>query len=563
MANLTKTKTLFGFTSPRTLEKIIPEINILTSNFSNSVWSGNKDLQIAFFDKLFESEFYEGESYPSTPDLAARDRITRAPKALGFVDLKPTVQLTEIGSKLLEEKRLDETFTRQLLKFQLPSPYHTQSKQLEFKVKPYLELLRLINDLGSLSKTEIALFFLQLINIDKYEEIKNKIVAFRENSKNFHGSRKMYVSDCFEKEIIEIFNDEITNKNIKTRESEDVSLKKFLKTKQANLRDYADAFSRYIRATELVTFEKRTFRLIISPAKKEEVDYLLAEIERQPFIFKNEKDFKKFLFSENTLTLFSDNQDLLKKKIQKFDSSADVENKNIEELKDKLDEYKIEIKNRNIAERKNELKSYREKQEISEIIDTFQQIIKREVPDPPLFLEWNVWRSLVMLNYAKKVDGNFVMDIDGMPLNYAPGNKPDIEAEYDDFGMIVEVTMSGGNTQYNMEGESVPRHYGKAKENFNGKDMYCIFVAPKISEGTLAHYFNLNRMNTKLYGGKTKIIPLSLDDFTSFIEVGIRNKFNNPKSLKAWLELQWENNQNSDDESVWHKKVNASVHSWV
>ena len=52
--------------------------------------------------------------------------------------------------------RIDEAFTRQLLKFQLPSPYHTQSSKIEFKVKPYLELLRLINDVGSLSKTEIA-----------------------------------------------------------------------------------------------------------------------------------------------------------------------------------------------------------------------------------------------------------------------------------------------------------------------------------------------------------------------------------------------------------------------
>ena len=563
MANLTKTKTLFGFTSPRTLEKIIPEIGILVDNFSNLKWSGNKDLQIAFFDKLFQSEFYEGESYPSTPDLAARDRITRAPKALGFVDLKPTIKLTEIGKKLLDEKRLDETFTRQLLKFQLPSPYHTQSQHIEFKVKPYLELLRLINDLGSLSKTEIALFFLQLTNIDKYEEIKNKIIHFRKSSKDFHGSRKMYVSDCFEKEITQMFNDEITSEKIKTRESDDVSLKKFIKTKQANLRDYADAFSRYIRATELVTFEKRTFRLIISPAKKEEVNYLLSKIERTPILFKNEKDFKEYLFSEKTLTLFSDNQDLLKSKIYTLDSTADITNKTLDQLKDKLDEYKTEIKNKNIEERKNELKSYRENQEISEIIDTFEQIVKKEVPDPPLFLEWNVWRSLVMLNYAKKVDGNFIMDMDGMPLNYAPGNKPDIEAEYDDFGMIVEVTMSGGNTQYNMEGESVPRHYGKAKEKFNGKDMYCIFIAPKISEGTLAHYFNLNRINTKLYGGKTKIIPLSLNDFTSFIEVGIKNKFNNPKILKSWLDLQWENNQNSDDENIWHEQVNASVHSWV
>jgi len=127
MANLTKTKTLFGFTSPRTLEKIIPEIKILTEKFSNLEWSGNQELQKEFFDSLFNSEFYEGESYPSDPALAARDRITRAPKALGFVDLKPKVHITAIGEILLKGKRIDETFTKQLLKFQLPSPYHIQS----------------------------------------------------------------------------------------------------------------------------------------------------------------------------------------------------------------------------------------------------------------------------------------------------------------------------------------------------------------------------------------------------------------------------------------------------
>ena len=165
MASLTKTKAIFGITSPRTLEKIIPEIDLLSNLYSGSKWSGNQELQAKFFEHLFNSEFYEGNSFPSDPALAARDRITRAPKALGFIDLTPTIQLTEIGKVLLSGKRIDETFTKQLLKFQLPSPYHTQSSKIKFKVKPYLELLRLINDVGSLSKTEIALFF---FTIDKY-----------------------------------------------------------------------------------------------------------------------------------------------------------------------------------------------------------------------------------------------------------------------------------------------------------------------------------------------------------------------------------------------------------
>ncbi len=149
-----------------------------------------------------------------------------------------------------------------------------------------------------------------------------------------------------------------------------------------------------------------------------------------------------------------------------------------------------------------------------------------------------------------------------MPLNYAPGNKPDIESEFDDFGIITEVTMSGGNTQFNMEGESVPRHFGKAKETL-GKEMYCLFIAPKISDGALAHYFNLNRMNTKLYGGKTKIIPFSIEQFIEFVKVGVKNNFRNPKLLKDWLENQWVANQNSDNELMWYNGIHESILKWA
>jgi len=109
MANLKKTRTLFAFTSPRTIEKIVPEIKLLTDNFGGNVW--NEHTQIDFFQDLFESGFYDGNIMPDNVPLAARDRITRAPKALGFVDLKPVIQLTEAGAKLITEKRLHETIT--------------------------------------------------------------------------------------------------------------------------------------------------------------------------------------------------------------------------------------------------------------------------------------------------------------------------------------------------------------------------------------------------------------------------------------------------------------------
>ncbi|GAB1858578.1 hypothetical protein MHTCC0001_34170 [Flavobacteriaceae bacterium MHTCC 0001] len=559
MGSLSKVKALFGFTSPRTLEKIIPEIELLTNLFSGKKWTGNSELQAEFFDSLYKSEFYEGESYPTDPAFAARDRITRAPKAFGFVDLKPEIQLTEAGKLLLIGRREDETFTRQMLKFQLPSPYHTQSKILDFSIKPYLELLRLIKELGSLSKTEIALFFSQLTHYKDFEKIVVKITDFREDSKSFKGSRKKYVAEYFEKQVLEIFHQEVKDKSLKTRESSDTSLQKFIKTKSSNMKDYADAFVRYIRATELVTFQKRTFRLIISPQKTEEVDYILKETDRKPLVFKNTSDFKKYLFNPFSVKLLSDNKELLIRKIENLGVANFNKASSIEELKDILENQEITVKNKNIEEKKRELKDYKE---LPDILDVFKQIKKKEVPDAPLFLEWNVWRALVMLNYAERVDGNFIMDIDGMPLNYAPGQKPDIESEFADFGLITEVTMSGGNTQFKMESESVPRHFGKAKKSLN-KEMYCLFIAPKISEGTLAHYFNLNRFNTKLYGGKTKIIPLSINQFIEFVKAGIENKFNNPDKLKNWLEEQWQNNQEMDDENVWSENIGKSILKWA
>ena len=59
------------------------------------------------------------------------------------------------------------------------------------------------------------------------------------------------------------------------------------------------------------------------------------------------------------------------------------------------------------------------------------------MPDAPFIPRMEC--LVLVLNYAKRIDGNFVMDLDGMPLNYAPGNQPDIESEFEDFGIITEV----------------------------------------------------------------------------------------------------------------------------
>ncbi len=557
MSSIKNSKTLFCFTSPRTVEKIVPEIKLLTDNFTGQKWVGNPSLHEKFFIELTKSDFYESTSDTEDKAFAGRDRITRAPKSYGFVDLEPTVKLTEAGKLLISSKRPEEVFLKQMLKFQLPSYYHTNNEN--FNVKPYLELIRLIHFLKGISKTELALFFLQMIHYDKFEDIVNKIRNFRDNAKNYNGSRKTYVDECFNAEIITIFNDEIVSKKFKTRQSNDVNFKKFIKTKKATLKDYADAYMRHLRATGLIAFEKKTLRLIIKSSKEKDVEHILNTIPKEVSIFKNIKDFKNYLFSTDNIELLSDNRDELILKLKKYDIHIDFNSLSIENLKDELDIKEKQLFEENLLNVQRELKTYKD---YDDIIDIFAKIKSKDVPDAPLFLEWNVWRALVMINYSKRVDGNFIMDLDGAPVSTAGGNKPDIEAEYEDFGLITEVTMSNGQTQFKMEGDSVPRHFGKFKKELN-KDAYCFFIAPIISEGTLAFYYSLNKSAPIFYGGQTKIIPLTIEQFIKFIESAKNNNFNNSDKLKNWLTKIWEFNQTCEDEVIWSDFISKNIDNWA
>jgi len=556
MANLSKTRTVFAFTSPRTIEKIIPEIQVLVDSFAGKEWDAKT--QIAFFHELFNSEFYEGEKMPDNIALAARDRITRAPKALGFVDLKPKIQLTEVGEKLLSEVRTHETIAKQLFKFQLPSPYHKMPTDRDFGVRPYLELLRLTKELGNLSKTEIAIFFVQMTHHNKFGSVMTAIEKFREDAKKNKGNRKAFIEERFTKEILKIYAADIKANNLKTRESGDASLAKFIKTKRSNHIDYADAFIRYLRATQLITFDKKTFRVILAPSRISEVNYILRNVDRNALPFKTEVEYKKYLFNPASLLLLTDDRKYLERQLSKLAVKFNAKT-SIDSLKDLLEATEKKMISIAIQQTEVSLKNYKE---FDDVIDVFKKIAKKEVPDPPLYLEWNIWRALVMMNYAKEVKGNFAIDLDGVPLNTALGNIPDIEVEYDGFKVIIEVTMSSGNKQYEMEGEPVARHFGKIQNN-STVPVYCLFVAPKISEGALAHFFNLNRFNTKAYGGKTRIVPMSLSQFIAFVTIAKDKSFNHSKILKTYLDSMIKNNQSVDDETIWSQQIHDSISVWV
>lgn len=556
-----KNKSLFFTTSPRTPSKMIPEIQLLSEHFSGRKW--NKQSQVEFIDLLAQSGFFEGSGSSNNKDFSARDRINRAPKALGFVDLSPHIELTDAGKALVYGNRPQEVFLRQLLKFQFPSPYHVETGNIEgtFFIKPYLEIMRLIRDLESLSFDELKIFALMLTDYRQYETVKNAIFNFRTEKEAHKGQYKKFVDEKWTDALLQTYSDDIDAGKTKTRETTDKSLKKFLTTKKSNTRDYTDACFRYLRYTGLVSISHKNRSISFYPDKLKEVDFILANVDRKPVFVDDTDRYKEYLFNAAIPVLYVDNIENVIDHLMRISdyTQRQLAGKSIEELKDIRDAIVAERKEAVIKAQVTEIKSYAL---YSEIIDTYNEIISDGYYDAPLMLEYNTWRAMTMLD-GGNIKGNFKFDDVGQPLSTASGNMPDIECDYDDFVLSVEVTMQQGQRQYESEGEPVARHFGQMKKR-TGKEAYCLFIAPTINKACLAHFFALNKIGISYYGGKTKIIPLELDQFMRLVE----NSYNyhtqpTPHNIRQFLDEVMRQEELATDENDWNEKIQNCVTQWL
>lgn len=558
-------KALFFTTSPRTPAKMIPEIRLLHELFEGRKW--NSTTQEEFIDSLAQSDFFEGTGSPTDKAFSARDRINRAPKALGFVDLKPHIALTEAGRALISGKRPQEIFLRQLLKFQLPSPYHIENRAIEgtFYVRPYLEIMRLVRELEYITFDELKIFAVQLTDYRKFDEVKAAILAFRVEKEAHKGEYKRFVNKVWTDAVMNIYSDNISEGRTRTRETTDASLKKFVATKKSNLRDYADACFRYLRYTGIISIAHRSRTITFFPDKLQEVDYILSTVERMPVFVDDETAYKAHLFSATQPALYVDIKENIVDTLMRISefTRRELINLPIEELKDLRDGILQERKEAVITEQVEKIKSY---SLYSEIMDTYNEIISDDIFDAPLMLEYNTWRAMTMLD-GGDIKGNFKFDDLGQPLSTAGGNMPDIECDYGDFVLSVEVTMQSGQRQYETEGEPVARHYGQMKSR-TGKNAYCLFIAPTINPAALSHFYALNQINIGYYGGKAQIIPLELDQFMRLVDTAYnyqndQRKRPNPHDVQHFLNSAIEQVANSTNETEWSERIQDCIDQWL
>lgn len=511
-------------------------------------------------DILRDEHFFNGKG-EHDPALSARDRINRAPKSLGFVVLSPCIALTAAGKALLTAKRKEEVFLRQMLKFQVPSPYHVPTaKAASFCVKPYLELLRLVRTMGNLRFDELQIFGMQLTDWHNFERIVQKIERFRIAKAEYHGNYTQFKANWLRKELSIIYRERIAQGSTRTRESSDASLNKFLATQSNNMRDYADACFRYLRATGLVNVSHVGKSLSIVPERTDDVDYILATVDRNPCFVDDEAGYIAYLGDATLPRLLTDDKHQLVTKITtEFPLATVAPGLGITALKNLLANLLEQRRSNLLRQQIAEIKDYRLYDDIQH---TFKQIVGGELYDTPLMLEWNTWRAMTMLD-GGDIKANLNFDDYGKPLSTAMGNKSDIVCDYGDFLLSVEVTMASGHRQFEMESEPVSRHLGNLKRA-SGKPCYCLFIAPTINESCIAYFYALHNMNLAYYGGKSVIVPLPLVLFQKMVEDSYRADYvPSPEHIRQFFEYSAEIAKTCVNETVWYEHITAKALNWL
>ena len=523
-------------TSPRSPYKVIERLKLISS-LDGKEYDTNLQIEIGKRIREESENLKVGlSSNSSTLDFVGRDYITRAPKKLGIVYVpgvgKGKFELTEQGRNLINSKNMEFVMQRQIAKIQYPSPIKVRGTE-KIKLIPLTATIKILKSVKDLSRSEVMMFVITIENFSTIDQSISEILKFRENLKKIKGNlkRRKFRDEVGIKKLNLFYKNE--DFSIREKKGKKVDKSEFLRTKLRNHKDYADSIFRYFISTGLFKLNKKS-RLEISKINEKDADYLLETIGLEPKKFDNdEKTFvKDYMGKENSISLYTDKLDNLLNKfdyLKKLSSTLDLKINTTEIDKRFKNEKSLDIKKDIIVELQKKfiyLKmekfikklSERKKNDFDEIVGHFEEISDRnsEILDKPLQYEYNFFRAFSFIGDAEKIIPSLNFDEDINPLN-TTSNKPDLIIEYKDFILVVEVTLSAGQRQYESEGAPVFRHVGKC-QNENDKPVFGLFICEKMDVNMPIEFLSRAMVKTKIYNGRVRILPIERSDFNLLFE---------------------------------------------
>ncbi|MCL1809654.1 MAG: AlwI family type II restriction endonuclease [Clostridiales bacterium] len=303
----------------------------------------------------------------------------------------------------------------------------------------------------------------------------------------------------------------------------------------ATFRDYADANIRYLKATGLVQNKGRGIALVpekhmISELIAKETTAPTSKLEQYRTLCQGAK------LPTDTHDAALDVLNDLLARLEAMGIAYSVGNRPIDtaadiaiishEIEDIISRRKEEIYAAEQANQWEEIAAYIDllasRRDRKRLDDETDIVIPRA--EAPAYLEWIVWRAFLAINSMENKPyeaRRFKIDQDFLPVGTAPGNGPDLIMEFQDFVIVIEVTLTESSRQEALEGEPVRRHVADLVEKYSvekQKPVYGLFIANRIDSNT-AETFRIGvwytRNDERL---NLTIIPMTITQFGEFFK---------------------------------------------
>lgn len=459
-------------------------------------------------------------------DPIIEDVIAENPQ-LGLTGLP--YEITPSGYRLIQAETYQEQqecMLRALLSYELPSVIEPRSGNIGFK--PFLFILQVIKKLSTLEKP-LGLSMVEMSIVQTYrdhnslDEVIEQILAFRTHRESVSGRVAKKRVD-----------------NDKLKELADITTIQF-----ESFRDYADVNFRYPRLTGLVSYKGK--RLVLSDKKLPVINAILAKV---PNIIGIGKEVEYLSQLWVGAELPTDNETTVREEIIRFRKlilESGVPEDTIPQMPETqsiADLNQIRIRLEVLYQHELEKKYASEQgqdEKVKEII-AYLKLIDRQpidteiydldIDDAPAYLEWATWRAFLAINHLINPPHEarrFRVDQDFFPMGCAPGNGPDLIFEFEDYVLVVEVTLTTSSRQEAAEGEPVRRHVAREKTKVaetSGKPVYGLFLARSIDNNTAETF----RIGVWYHGDEPdfiNIVPITLKQFILMFEKYLTTRYDN------------------------------------
>ena len=335
--------------------------------------------------------------------------------------------------------------------------------------------------------------------------------------------------------------------------------------------DYADMNMRYLKATGMV--QSKGKGIILIPEKHA----LAVELAK---MLTSDKPLLGLYRSLCTGTpLPTDNAEVANQVL--FDLLQQVQHYGIEysiagkplDTPSHINQVRYEIEEL-IAEKKEEVYAAQQAEQWEEIAAYMDLIASRKdrlklddeveirIPknEASAYLEWSLWRAFLAIDTLANKPyevRRFKIDQDFLPVSTAPGNGPDLVAEFEDYVIVIEVTLSESSRQEAMEGEPVRRHVADLMQQYD-KPVYGLFIANRIDSNT-AETFRIGVWYTKDDERlDLHIIPFTLTQFIAFFKAMFVRKCAVPSTMVSLMRECGEHRDNCEAPE-WKLIINTIV----